>query len=61
MIHTRDVDASLRIEVRRSGGRRHIALVDPNAEAELLIAEDLQDSTINNLNRYVWDSARQHS
>jgi hypothetical protein len=54
MIRTRDIAASLRIEVRRSGGRCHIALVDPNTEAELLIAENLQDSTIKDLNRYVW-------
>ncbi len=54
MIRTRDVDPSLRIEIRRSRGRRHVALVDPATDKELLIAEDLQDSAISELNRYIW-------
>ena len=54
MIRTRGVPPSLRIEVRRSEGHRHVALVDPLTEEELLIAENIEDHAVNELNVYVW-------
>jgi hypothetical protein len=54
MIRTREVVPNLYIEVRRSKGGCNVALVDPATREELLIAQNLQDSSIRELNLYIW-------
>jgi hypothetical protein len=52
-VRTGELAASLRIEVRRDGGRRQIAVVDPMSREELTLARDVEASHLKDLNTLV--------